>query len=128
MAINSQDSTEKLTLKERWNRLGRHARAGVLVLALAVVALAVKTGVGLRAETVTKLPDTLTQKSECRTHSDCKGPHLLCNDRHACEALPDPIGACTQPQILTYVGSNGRAKHTFCEDGCILSEKGPRCR
>ena len=116
------------TLKSRWNRLGRHTRAAVVVLALAAVVLVVKAGVSMRAETVTRLPANLIQNNECQNDQDCKGPHLVCNQRRTCEALPNPTGSCTQPQVLTYLGSNNFAKHTFCERGCILSDKGARCQ
>lgn len=121
------DSPRSPTLKDRWNRLSRHMRIGAGVLAFTVVVVAVKAGVSMRAETVTQLPDNLIQKNDCQTDQDCNGPHLICNAKQRCEALPNPTGFCTQPQVLTYAGTNGQAKHTFCKKGCAITEKGARC-
>ena len=114
------------TLKDRWNRMGHHMRAGIIILGIVAVVITVKTGINMR-DTGGRLPAHLIQKNDCQNNQDCKGPHLICNARRTCEALPNPIGSCTQLQVLTYVGTNGRAKHTFCEDGCAITDKGARC-
>jgi len=107
--------------------------AGLALAAIVFIAhrnaslLGASTLLNENGELQTQLPERLIQKETCVGSADCKGPYSVCNLEGTCEPLPNPEGMCTQPQVLTYVGSNGRAKHTYCKNGCAVPPQGARC-
>lgn len=76
---------------------------------------------------ITTLPDSVV-KNGCRNDQDCPSPYMVCSQQRKCVTLENPVGSCSQPFILTYVDPYNRAKHTYCENGCELTEYGAQCK
>lgn len=67
------------------------------------------------------------QTQPCHTDQDCEGPQTVCNEESICEALKKPVASCPLPEVLAYAEASGRAKYTFCTNGCFLTPQGAQC-